>query len=544
MNTSIRTGSVSCFALLAAGSLALVAPKAGAQQLATTRIAVGLAGPVFVTSPPGDNSRLFVVEQRNGTSGRLRIINLPGNTLNSVIYLTVNPVATGTEQGLLGLAFHPDFLNNGYFYVYYTKAAQAGVSAGSSVVARYRASAPYASSTTADAASAQILMEFPQPDANHNAGWIAFGPDGYLYIATGDGGCGNDTNCGGNSPSVVPPGHTPVTGNAQDTTSNPYGKLLRLDVDGPDNIPGNADDADPVSGKPYRTPPTNPFNGTNGDQEIFCYGLRNPWRDSFDRQTGDLWIADVGQGAREEINFVPAGEGAGWNFGWRCLEGTRSTGLAGCDPNDPSLFGPILEYGHSESIAPTFIHGCAIVGGYVYRGAAIPCLTGNYIFADYCSGDIWTFKRSPSGPLVNIVNRTAELDPPGTLAIQGVSGFGEDNQGELYICDQNGGEIYKIIPSPADQGPDCNANGVPDACEIANGDVPDANANGIPDSCECNPDFNQDGNSDQGDIDYLTNVVAGGSNTTGIDPDFNHDGNVDQGDIDALINVVAGGACP
>ncbi|MFA6045307.1 MAG: PQQ-dependent sugar dehydrogenase [Phycisphaerales bacterium] len=533
-----------CRVAIIAGAAAALAPAAHAQQLATTRIASGLAGPVFVTSPRGDNNRLFVVEQRNSTSGRIRVINIPGNTLNSAIYLTINPVATGGEQGLLGLAFHPDFLNNGYFYVYYTRAAVAGVSYGNSVVARYRANAPYATSTTADASSAQVLLDFPQPDANHNAGWIAFGPDGNLYIATGDGGCGNDSNCGGNSPTITPPGHTPGTGNAQDVTGNLYGKLLRLDVDGPDNIPGNADDADPANAKPYRTPAGNPFNGTNGDREIFCYGLRNPWRNSFDRQTGDLWIADVGQGAREEINFVPAGMGPGLNFGWRCIEGTRATGLSGCNPSDQNLFPPILEYGHGENIAPTFIHGCSITGGYVYRGSAIPCLQGNYIFADYCSADIWTFKRSATGPIINLVNRTAELAPGGTQAIQGVTSFGEDNQGELYICDQSGGEIFKIIPSTASQGPDCNGNGVPDACEIANGDTTDANGDGIPDSCQCDSDLNHDGNADQGDIDYLINVVAGGPNGTGIDPDFNRDGNVDQGDIDALINVVAGGACP
>ena len=512
---------------------------AQAQQVATTRVASGLSGPVFVTSPVGDNNRLFVIEQRSGTTGRIRIINIPANTVNSTFFFTISPVATGGEQGLLGLAFHPNFLQNGYFYVNYTRSAQAGVSAGSTIIARYRANAPFATSTSADLTSGQTLLEIPQPESNHNGGWIAFGPDGNLYIASGDGGCANDNSCGGGGP-----GHTPNTGNAQDVTNNLLGKILRLDVDGPDDIPGNADDADPSTQRPYRTPATNPFNGTNGDREIFAYGLRNPWRDSFDRQTGDLWIADVGQGAREEINFVPATLGAGWNFGWRCLEGTRNTGLSGCNPNDASLFGPILEYGHSESIAPTFLTGCSITGGYVYRGSAIPCLRGNYIFADYCASAIFSFRRSPTGPLINVVNRSAELAPGNGQAIQGITSFGEDNRGELYICDQNGGEIFKIIPNAANQGPDCNGNAVPDSCEIANGEIADANANGVPDSCECDSDLNNDGNSDQGDIDYLINVIAGGSNTTGIDPDFNRDGNADQGDIDALINVVAGGACP
>lgn len=506
MKSSHRVGLLS---LVVPGlALCLFAQSSQAQGLATTRIANGLAGPVFVTAPRGDNSRIFVVEQRTSTTGRIRIINIPANTLNSTPFFTVSPVATGSEQGLLGLAFHPNYLQNGYFYVYYTRAPQAGISAGSSVIARYRANPPYATSTTADLTSGTTLLEIPQPDANHNCGWMAFGPDGYLYIGTGDGGCGNDTNCGGNSPSVVPPGHTAVTGNAQDITSNLLGKLLRLDVDGPDNIPGNADDADPNTGTPYRAAPGNPFNGSNGDREIFAYGLRNPWRDSFDRVTGDLWIADVGQGAREEINFVPAGLGAGFNFGWRCLEGTRVTGLTGCNPNDASLWPPIMEYGHSENIAPTFIHGCAITGGYVYRGSALPSLYGSYIFADYCSGDIWTIQRAAGGGLTNIVNRTAQLTPPGGLGIQNVTSFGEDNQGELYICDQSGGEVYKIIPRT------------------------------------CDADANQDGVADQGDVDYLINVVAGGANPTGFNTDFNRDGVSDQGDVDALVNVVAGGDCP
>lgn len=506
MRSRLEIG-LSC--VLSAGlALGAGSQAARAQSLNSVRIANGLSSPVFVTAPQGDDSRLFVVEQRSGTTGRIRIINIPANTLNSTPFFSVSPVATGGEQGLLGLAFHPNYLQNGYFYVYYTRSAQSGISAGSSIIARYRANAPYTTSTTADLASGVTLLEIRQPDANHNAGWMSFGPDGNLYIATGDGGCGNDSNCGGNAPTINPPGHTSGTGNAQDVTSNLLGKILRLDVDGPDNIPGNADDADPSTGTPYRAAAGNPFNGTNGDREIFAYGLRNPWRDSFDRLTGDLWIADVGQGAREEINFVPAGLGAGFNFGWRCLEGTRTTGLTGCNPNDASLWAPIMEYGHNENIAPTFIRGCSITGGYVYRGSAIPSIYGHYIFADYCSGDIWTIQRAAGGGLTNVINRTGQLTPPGGLGIQNVTSFGQDNQGELYICDQSGGEVYKIIPRA------------------------------------CDADANADGVIDQGDIDYLVNSIGGGANPTGFNNDFNADGVTDQGDVDAIINVVAGGSCP
>jgi glucose/arabinose dehydrogenase len=528
---------------------ALLVPSALAQfTLNTTRIASGLSRPVYVTAPPGDTSRIFVLEQRTGSTspatGRIRIINLPANTLNATPYLSIGGLAAGNEQGLLGMTFHPNFLQNGYFYVHTTIAAQSGVSAGSVVITRYRANPPYATSTTADPASAAVLLTVLEPDSNHNTGWIAFGPDGNLYIPLGDGGCGNDTNCT-NPASVNPPGHTPGTGNAQDLTDNLLGKILRLDVDGPDNIPGNADDADPANGKPYRIPAGNPFNGTNGDREIWAFGVRNPWRDSFDRLTGDLWIADVGQDAREEVNFVPNGSGAGWNFGWRCMEGNRCTGLAGCTCNAASLTLPVLEYVHTgQTVIPPFtIQGCSLTGGYVYRGNAIPCFRGHYIFADYCSGDIWSFRRLPNGSLADITNRTAQMAPGGGFAINNVTSFGEDASGELYICDQSGGEIFKIIPGSA-SGTDCNNNGVPDSCDIANGTSTDANGNGVPDECECDTDFNQDGNADQDDVAYLINVISGGGNPTGRDPDFTGDGNTDQDDIAALINAVGGGGCP
>jgi glucose/arabinose dehydrogenase len=539
MENRMRTPMIGLLALASAAGLA------GGQSFTvnTLSVAGGLVRPLFVTAPPGDSTRVFIVEQRSGSLGRIRIVNIPANTLNATPYLQVT-VSTSTEQGLLGLAFHPDFLSNGYFFVNYTRPAEAGVSAGSTIIARYRANAPFATSTTADAASATILLTIPQPDANHNGGWIAFGPDGHLYIATGDGGCGNDQTCASpNPPSVFP--HV-AGGNAQSITANLLGKMLRIDVDGADNIPGNDDDDGQVggTGPQYTNPPSNPYFGpTTGLDEIFAHGLRNPWRPAFDRMTGDLWIADVGQSAREEVNFVPAGTLIGRNFGWRCMEGTLCTGLSGCTCNSGALTNPILQYPHSGTISPTTLAGCSITGGYVYRGNAIPCLRGHYLFADYCTPEIWSFRRTPAGAIVDVTNRSGQLDPPGTAVINNVMSFGEDAAGEMYICDQTGGEVFKIVPGTA-SGTDCNANGTPDFCDLTNGTSQDANGNGIPDECECDPDMNQDGNADQDDVTYLINVVGGGPNPTGIDPDFNRDGNADQDDVLALINTVGGGGCP
>jgi len=433
--------SLSKIALAGLG-LSLLHATAGAQisaPLDTTRVASGLTLPLFVGSPPGDANRLFIVEQRAGTTGRIKVLDLPSGIVSPTIYLSVSPVATGNEQGLLGLAFHPDFANNGFFYVDYTNGA------GTTIVARYTANAPFMTSATADASSAQQVISIPQPFSNHNGGWLGFGPDGYLYVAMGDGGSANDPS-----------------GNAQNTNVL-LGKMLRLDVDG-DDFPLDAT-------KNYAIPPTNPFAGaTPGADEIWHFGLRNPWRDSFDRGTGDLWIGDVGQNAIEEIDFQPAGVG-GLNFGWRCMEGNSCTGLSGCTCNAPALTRPVYTYTHAS--------GCSVTGGYVYRGNAICGLPGTYFFADYCSATIWSF-RLVGGMPAQFTNRTAELAPGGGLSITGITSFGEDDAGEMYICDQ-GGEVFKIVPGAIT---DCNANGVHDGCDIDAGTSLDVNQNGIPDECE------------------------------------------------------------
>ncbi len=517
-----------------------------AQSLSTQVIVSGLVRPVFVTSPVGDFNRLFVLEQRTTSSpvnaGQIRIIDLNTNAITGV-YMpvagvrtapnTYSGISTGNEQGVLGLAFHPNFMQNGYFYVYFTRNAQTGVSAGSSVVARYRATGGNPASLTGDQESQVILLTIPQPDANHNGGWIAFGPDGNLYIATGDGGNANDTNSTAAPLSIDPPGHTPGTGNAQDVTNNLLGKMLRIDVDGPDNVPGNADDADPANGKPYRIPAGNPFNGTNGDAEIWAYGLRNPWRDSFDRDTGELWIADVGQGIREEINKTANGL-AGVNYGWRCMEGTRCTGLSGCTCNAAGLTLPIYTYDHDGVT-------CSITGGYVYRGCAIPWLRGTYFFGDYCSTQTWSFRRT-GGANTEFTERTTQLDPPGTTTMGNIISFGEDALGEMYIIDRQGsaGKILRIVESTP-SFTDCNANGKSDPCDIRRGTSLDNNNNGVPDECDpiCFADFNQDGGIDGSDVEAFYTAWSAGDNRA----DVNADGGVDGADVETFFSAWSAGHC-
>lgn len=291
-------------------------------------VATDLSSSVGVTHAGDGSGRLFIVEQ----TGHIRIHD--GTQVRSTAFLDVSSLITCCgERGLLGLAFHPDYAANGLFYVHYTNTA------GNTAIAHYRVSAD---PNVADPASAQVLLTVTQPFTNHKGGQLAFGPDGFLYIALGDGGSGGD------------PGNR-----AQDLTTL-LGKILRLDVDG---------------AFPYAIPATNPFRTTQGARpEIWALGLRNPWRFSFDRQTGDLFIADVGQSAREEVNFQPAASAGGENYGWRRMEGTLCFDpSSGC--NDESLTLPILEYDHSL--------GCSITGGYRYRGGRFPQFAGRFVYHSF-----------------------------------------------------------------------------------------------------------------------------------------------------------------
>jgi glucose/arabinose dehydrogenase len=403
MSTTLRTSRRSFAAAGIAALLAFSGTAAHAQNVGSVRVASGLSRPVFVTHAPGDHSRLFIVEQRGSggvsTRGDIRILDLASGTILPTPFLSVTGLTTQSEQGLLGMAFAPDYATSGRFFVHYTAAG------GTTTIARYTVSA---NPNVAAPASAQIVLTAAQPASNHNGGWMGFGPDGYLYVALGDGGGSGDPFGNGQSLNTL------------------LGKMLRLDV----------------SGATYSIPPTNPFATGGGRPEIWAWGLRNPWRSSFDRLTGDLWIADVGQGSWEEINFQPAIGNPPYNavnYGWRCYEGNavfNSTAPI-CPPSGPVKF-PVHVYpiaGQPE---------CAVTGGYVYRGCAIPSERGNYFFGDYCSGKVWSF-RLVNGQATELRNRSAELVPP-LGSITWVSSFGEDAAGELYIVSHLGGAVYKMVP--------------------------------------------------------------------------------------------------
>lgn len=394
-----------CFVALAPLWMACEA-SAVDTPLTTELVVNGLSRPVYVTHAPGDSDRIFIVEQ----PGRIKVLTL-GEAAPTVFLDIDSRIGGGAndERGLLGLAFHPDYAQNGFFYVNYTN------NSSNTVIARYSVSGD---PDLGDVNSESILLTIAQPQSNHNGGWIDFGPDGFLYIATGDGGNANDTGTG----------HTPGLGNGQDKETL-LGKLLRIDVDG---------------GTPFAVPPDNPFVGVAGLDEIWAYGLRNPWRCAFDSVTGDLFIADVGQNAFEEIDFQPASSVGGENWGWRCKEGFNdfSPGTTGCDT--AVLLDPIHEYTH-------FAGNCSISGGEVYRGCAIPDLRGTYFFADHCSHSIWSLETD--GVQATVVDRTVELAPGGGLNITWISSFGRDADGEIYICALNSGEVFKIVP-----------DGVPSMC--------------------------------------------------------------------------------
>lgn len=491
----------------AAASFAAHAPSAFADpvQFKSTAVATGLAYPLFVTSAPGDASHLFIIEQR----GKIKVVDVSATGTYSVrpaplVDLTSQLSSTYLEYGVLGLAFHPNFASNGYFYVVFTP-----TTIGDWTLLRFKVSA--ANPLVADMSTQTTILRFSYTLTQHRAGWIGFGNDGYLYATTGDGGENDPLNAGSDRTVL-------------------RGKVLRLDVNGPDGIPGTSDDDGFPSDalRNFHIPPTNPFATNppvpNAQPEIWAYGLRNPWRASIDRQTGDLWIGDVGQVAREEIDFGPAGVG-GRFYGWRCLEGNLPTNYTGCTAPLPPSIAPVLDYPRGNA-DPS---GSSVTGGYIYRGCAMPSLRGTYFFGDW-GGKVWTGTPS-GGTLSNVVNRTAELAAPGTMV-----SFGEDALGELYFVNWNStaGAVYKIEPRVFD-GPDCNLNGKPDACDIARGASLDANGNGIPDECEtfCPADFNHSGALNTQDIfDFLGAWFMG-------DPraDFNGAGGLSVQDVFDYINA-------
>ena len=494
-------------AALGACAIATCATTAVAQSIEAEFFTDGLTRPVFLTHAPGDFDRVFILEQRVGSQGRIRVVDRATGAIHPTPFLSVS-VSSGNEQGLLGMAFHPDYEANGLFYINYTNTA------GDTIVAEYQVSA---NPDIANAASARQIINVDQPFSNHNAGWIDFSPvDGFLYVSLGDGGSGNDPLNSG-----------------QDITNQLLGSMLRIDINGDDFPADNA--------RNYAIPPSNPFVGISGDDEIWAYGLRNPYRNSFDRETGDLWIGDVGQSTREEISVQPASSLGGENYGWRCLEGTFCTGNGGCDCSDPSLIGPFYEYGRAGG-------QCSVISGYRYRGCTIPELDGTYFFADYCSTNIWSF--TPNAALDNFTdftNRTGQLEPAGAATINLITSFGEDAYGEMYIIDQ-GGDIYKIVPTDTTPRVDCNNNGIEDDYEILDGSA-DLDGNGIIDICDqdfCEADFTGDGNVDLGDFGIFGAAFGSTPNNSNWDPraDFDMDGDVDLGDFGVFGGEFGRTECP
>ncbi len=348
-------------------------------------VVTGLSVPLYLTAPAGD-ARLFIVEKTGG----IRIVK--GGALLPDPFLDLSAqVSSGSEQGLLGLAFDPEYATNGRFVVHYTDLA------GNTALSRFQVSAD---PDRADPASEQLILTAAQPASNHNGGQVAFGPDGFLYLGLGDGGSSGDPE-----------------GRGQDL-SDLLGSILRVDL---------------RAGDPYAVPADNPFAGNpNARPEVWSYGLRNPWRFSFDRATGDLYIADVGETQVEEIDVsTPAdGAGRGVNYGWSIMEGSQCFRGSGCDRTGLTL--PVLEYSHQE--------GCSVTGGYVYRGSSIPELQGHYFYADFCQGWVRSFRYT--GGAVTDEASWPTLSPGGPIV-----SFGEDSAGELYVL-QAGGGVFRIVPEP------------------------------------------------------------------------------------------------
>jgi glucose/sorbosone dehydrogenase/PASTA domain-containing protein len=362
--------------------------------------------PVYLTAPTGDRTRLFVVEQ----SGRI-VISRGGTTLSTPFLDIRRLISAGGERGLLSMAFPPDYATSRFFYVYYTARN------GAITVAEYRTSA---NADRADPNSGRTVLSIPHARSNHNGGQLQFGPDSFLYVGTGDGGGGGDPDQNGQNLGAL------------------LGKILRIDPRA-------------AGGAAYTVPPSNPFVGVPGARgEIWSYGLRNPWRFSFDRETGDLAIGDVGQGAWEEIDFAPAsaGRGRGANFGWSCFEGRHAyapnSSEASCNPIRGTYLPPVSEYSHSR--------GCSISGGYVVRDpTTIPALNGRYVYGDYCDRPLWSvLLRTPE----------AQGDRRVGLDVSSLTSFGEDACGRVYALSGDG-PVYRLQAEGRAARVDCPAAAKP-----------------------------------------------------------------------------------
>jgi glucose/arabinose dehydrogenase len=371
------------------GTAVAAAPTSATIQLTT--LVTGLDGPVFITSARDGSGRTFILEQ----GGRI-LVRKNGSVLSTPLLDISKSVTKGYEQGLLGLAFHPNYKSNRKFYVNYTSLH------GNTIIREYKTST--SNPDRVESGSGRTVLAIKQPYANHNGGMIAFGPDGYLYIGTGDGGSSGDP------------------GNRAQSINSLLGKILRINVNGKTSTRG------------YLIPSSNPYVGRSGLNEIWQRGLRNPWRFSFDRSTGAIWIGDVGQNKYEEINRASrktSAGGTGYNWGWRVMEGFHCyRPSSGCSTSGKRL--PVDQYSHASN------GRCSVTGGYVYRGSAIPALVGYYIYGDYCSGEIFAIKSNADSPAPTIRLRNETSG-------RRISSFGESATGELFVVDHRG-NIYLIAP--------------------------------------------------------------------------------------------------
>jgi len=447
---------------------------AGAPLLSSELVVSGLTQPTNVTFDPDDASRMYVIEK----PGRIRLVE--DGVVNPTPVLDLTSVVTSsTFGGMTGMALAPDFSSSGHVYVVYPTGP--GANGNRVEIARY----------TVDAGDPDVLDPSSRMDVMtvmngfssqfHIGGTLAFGPDGYLYIPLGDG-----TTTGGES-----------TGGARSQSLTSYwGKMLRIDVTG-DDFPEDAE-------RNYAIPADNPFVGMGVLDEIWSFGLRNPFRVSFDRETGDLWIADVGLVQQEEIDVELSGHAGGRNYGWNCAEGTSCSTNANCDCSTGELTFPVHTY--------TRANGCSITGGVVYRGCAIDGMQGRYIYGDWCSGRVWSIAFDGVDAMDEVEHTMSLNAGTGVSAMDLITSFGEDPFGEVYITTEQG-RVYKILPA---------------------GGIVDENGNGIADSCEEGDpaDLNGDGTVDSRD---LAELLAAWGACSGCPADLNGDGSVDSGDLAVLL---------
>ncbi len=444
------TGVVALSACVPAGA-------AVTREIVTT----GLSSPMQLTAPPGDTDRLFVV-LRGGT---IRIIDKDTNTLLGTAYLDVNASAnsnvdTSGEGGLLSIAFHPNYASNGFLFVHYTADIDPG--AGNQFGTRISRFTVTGNPDIANPASETVFLELAQPATNHNGGSIAFRPGeagNYLYVGLGDGGGGCDPGLNGQN------------------LNSKLGKILRIDVDlGPSGDLAN----------PY-APASNPYVGIAGDDLIWSVGLRNPFRWSFDRLTGDMYIGDVGQDTREEVSFEAASSGGGVNFGWNAREGTIAAPCGTVSPTLPGMVTPIYDYDHNSTNA-------SITGGVVYRGVAYASMYGRYFFADYVTEDVWSFVKSGPG-IIDFQDHTSALNP----SSQGIVAFGEDGEGDIYTVELSG--TIARITDPASGGVDLDQDLLEDQYETDNGTFTSATDTGTDPG---DPDSDDDGVLDGTEVELGT----------------------------------------